>query len=272
MTIKFICPHWGSAHLSWNDFTHKVKASGYDGIEYAVTRDTPEKTMDEVWTKAERDEQVIVVQHYDTYEAGFSEHYDLYAAWLEKVSAYKPLKVNSQTGKDFFTFDQNKALIDLAAAFTRKTGIEVCHETHRNKFSFAAHVTREYLQRIPYLNLTLDASHWVCVAESYLDDQEETMHLAISRTEHIHARIGYPEGPQVSDPRAPEWQEAVQTHLVWWDKVIRRKRENGSDIMTVCPEFGPVPYMQTLPYTGEPLASQWDINEYMMNLLKARWC
>lgn len=270
MTFKFFCPHWGSAHLSWNDFTQKVKNSGYDGIEYAVTRDTPEQTMDEVWNKAESDDLLLIAQHYDTYEADFSEHYDLYAAWLEKISAYKPLKINSQTGKDFFSFDQNKSLIDLAAEFTKKTGIEVCHETHRNKFSFAAHVTGDYLERIPYLNLTLDVSHWVCVAESYLEDQKETLDLAISRTEHLHARVGFPEGPQVSDPRSPEWQEALDIHLQWWDKIMNRKKQDNS-MMTVCPEFGPAPYMQTLPFTLQPVGNQWTINEYMMNLLRSRW-
>jgi hypothetical protein len=46
-----------------------------------------------------------------------------------------------------------------------------------------------------------------------LDDQNETINLALSRTGHIHARIGHPEGPQVNDPRAPEWKNIVDTHL-----------------------------------------------------------
>lgn len=271
MIIKFFCTRWGSDALSWDDFMQKVKHSGYHGIEYGFSRDTPEKTLDEVWNKAEKHGLLLIAQHYDTYEADFQKHYDLYASWLEKVRPFKPFKINSQTGKDFFSFDQNKSLIDIATAFSKDTGIDICHETHRNKFSFAAHITAEYLRKIPYLQITLDASHWVCVGESYLEDQEDAMQLAISRTEHIHARVGYPEGPQVPDPRSPEWQDALNTHLSWWDRVIARKKEQNNSFITVCPEFGPAPYMPLLPFTCQPVANQWDINEFMLNLLRERW-
>ena len=62
------------------------------------------------------------------------------------------------------------------------------------------------------------------------------MDLAILRTEHVHARIGFPEGPQVNDPRAPEWQMAMYTHLAWWDKVAKRKQEENA-LLTITPEL-----------------------------------
>jgi hypothetical protein len=156
--------------------------------------------------------------------------------------------------------------------FSQNTGVKVYHETHRNKFSFAAHITKEYLQEIPGLQITLDASHWVCVAESFLKNQQEAMHLAIERTEHIHARVGYEEGPQVPDPRAPEWQPALNMHLNWWDKVVDRKRLEGADaILTITPEFGPFPYMVSMPFTQQPITNQWEVNAYMMQLLRERY-
>jgi hypothetical protein len=42
--------------------------------------------------------------------------------------------------------------------------------------------------------------------------------LAIERAEHVHARVGYPEGPQVPNPRVAEWEQALQKHLYWWIK------------------------------------------------------
>lgn len=180
--------------------------------------------------------------------------------------------MNSQTGKDFFSFDQNKSLIELAEAFAQRSGIPVYHETHRNKFSFAAHIAREYLSRIPTLKITLDISHWVNVAESFLEDQQEVVQLAISRTEHLHARIGHPQGPQISDPRAPEWQEAVRIHLTWWDGVVENKKKAGEGaVLTITPEFGPHPYMVSLPFTRQPIANQWEINLHMVHLLKSRY-
>ncbi len=94
--------------------------------------------------------------------------------------------------------------------------------------------------------------------------------MALERTEHIHARIGYEEGPQVNDPRAPEWEATVKQHFEWWDKVVERKKKNGEQ-MTFLTEFGPPAYMQTVPYTMQPLSNQWAINIHMMHLLRKRY-
>ena len=87
---------------------------------------------------------------------------------------------------------------------------------------------------------------------------------------HIHARIGHQEGPQVSDPRAPEWATAADAHFAWWDTVLKRKKERGEE-MTILTEFGPPDYMPTLPYTREPLADQWAINVNMLQTLRKRY-
>ena len=270
MEIQYYCPRWGSEHVSWNEFFEKVVAAGYNGIECGIANTATKGELDEVWNLATKHNLNIIAQHYDTYEADFSKHFDLYCAWLEKIQPYPCTKINSQTGKDYFRFDQNKRLIDETIRITEKTGTMIVHETHRNKFSFAAHITKEYLEKIPYLKITLDASHWVCVAESFLEDQAAAMELAIERTEHLHARVGYPEGPQVSDPRIAEWQHALTMHLNWWDKVVKRMEMNNATL-TITPEFGPYPYMVRVPVTGEPISNQWDVNIYMMELLKKRY-
>ncbi len=242
MQLYFFCPRWGSESLPWDDFAQKVKAAGYNGVEYAIARDVTQDKLMAVGEVLSKHELQVIAQHYDTYEADFAQHQALYAAWFEQIKPLSPFRIDSQTGKDFFSFEQNKALIDIATAFTRETGIAVFHETHRNKFSFAAHVTLTYLKTMPDLKITLDASHWVAVAESYLHDQPDAMQLAIERTEHIHARVGHPEGPQITDPRVPEWQQAVDIHLGWWDRVVDRKRQESPDaLLTITPEFGPRP-------------------------------
>lgn len=272
MQLKFFCPRWGSEKLSWDAFLQKAKEAGYDGIEWGIPNEASDATLQLVWEKLESYGLEIIPQHYGTYEADYAKHFDQYGAWLEKIRPYKAVKVNSQTGKDFFSFEQNKSLIDLAEAWAGSTGIPVYHETHRNKFSFAAHIVKEYLSSMPNLKITFDVSHWVNVAESYLEDQQEALALAISRTEHLHARVGYPEGPQIPDPRDPDWQEAVATHLGWWDKVVERKRKEGNSAgLTITPEFGPFPYMVPLPFTGQPISDQWEINIHMVKLLKERY-
>ncbi|HET7117269.1 MAG TPA: sugar phosphate isomerase/epimerase [Hanamia sp.] len=268
--MKFFCPKWGSENISWQDFFPKAKNAGYDGIEFGIPFDFPTATMDEIWNLAAKNNMLLIPQHYDTYEADFSKHFDAYSVWLEKLKPYKASKIDSQTGRDFFSFEQNYSLIKEAEKFTNETGVAIYHETHRNKFSFAAHVTKEYLKKIPSLKITLDISHWVCVAESLLEDQPEAVNLAIERTEHLHARVGYTEGPQVPDPRIAEWQQALQAHLIWWDKIAERKKP-GDEIFTITPEFGPFPYMVPLPETGKPISDQWGVNVYMMELLRERY-
>jgi sugar phosphate isomerase/epimerase len=270
MPIQFFCPRWGSESLSWDAFCKKAKNDGYDGIEYAIAAPVTNQELDEVWNTVTTHGLQIIAQHFDTYEADFSKHYDLFCAWLERMKPYPVVKINSQTGKDFFSFEQNHAIIKAALDFTKNTGVNVVHETHRNKFSFAAHITKEYLERIPELQITLDASHWVCVAESLLDDQPEAMQLAIERAEHIHARVGYPEGPQVADPRLPEWKDVLQRHIHWWSEVVKRKRTE-KQLLTITPEFGPYPYMVHIPATGEPVSDQWQVNVFMMKLLRKQF-
>jgi sugar phosphate isomerase/epimerase len=187
-----------------------------------------------------------------------------------KQNIQRPLYINNHSGKDYFSFDDNKKFIEHTQALAKETGLLICHETHRGRMLFAAHITRNFLEKYPDLRLTLDISHWCNVHESLLADQKETIDLALSRTDHIHARIGHPEGPQVNDPRAPEWEQTVKQHFEWWDKIVERKRRNGERV-TVLTEFGPPDYMPTYPYTRQPLADQWAINVHMMHLLRKRY-
>ena len=182
----------------------------------------------------------------------------------------KPLYVNCHSGKDFFSAEEADPFLKHTIQLSSRTGIPVLHETHRGRIMYSAPVTKNYLQKNPGLRLTLDISHWCNVHESMLDDQAETVALALERTDHIHARVGHPEGPQVSDPRAPEWEAITEQHFKWWDKVYERKKSKGEPF-TFLAEFGPVHYMPALPYTLQPLSDQWAINVYIMKKLRERY-
>jgi hypothetical protein len=182
----------------------------------------------------------------------------------------RPLYINCHSGKDYFSYDQGKAFINHTSALSKSTGIRICHETHRSRLLYSAPVARNYMENISDLRVTFDVSHWCNVHESLLSDQEETLNMTLQRVDHVHARIGHPEGPQVNDPRAPEWEAAVKAHLGWWDKIVGIKKQKG-ETLTVLTEFGPPDYMPTLPYTRQPLADQWAVNVYMMHLLRNRY-
>jgi sugar phosphate isomerase/epimerase len=269
MEIKFYAPRWGNRHLTWNDFLEKVKAAGYDGIEANLSADLDER--EEMLTLLKTHKLEWIGQHFETITADFEEHMQQYEARLYALVAAKPLFVNAQTGKDFFTPTQNSKLIEIAECISKETDISIVHETHRGKFSFCTSATEIYLDKYPDLRLTADFSHWCCVAESYLQDQQEIVKKAISRADHFHCRVGYPGGPQVNNPEAPEWKEALDFHLAWWDAIVRNHAEKKSKTVTITCEFGPFPYMQQLPFTQEPLSSLWELNLFMKNLLKNRY-
>jgi hypothetical protein len=269
MEIKFFCPRWGSEHLGFHDFAKKVTEAGYDGVEMSLPAEKKEKELTLQSLKAHQ--LLYIAQHWETASVDFEEHRKEYRQRLEHLASAQPLLINSQTGKDFFTFEQNEALISIAREISQRTGIQIVHETHRGKFSFAAHVTASYVARIPDLRIGFDVSHWCCVAESMLENQTAAVDLAISHADHLHARVGFPGGPQVPDPRTPEWKEVVDIHLGWWDRIIERNRKEGKTLFTITPEFGPYPYMTILPFTRQPIAPQWELNVYMMEMLRARY-
>lgn len=267
MQIKYFCPHWGSKHLKFTDFLQKAKNAGYDGVEMTLPLDTVEKA--EVIAAIKEVGLLHIAQHWETVTTDFEQHKIEYRQYLENLASANPLFINAHTGKDYFTYDQNAELIEIAAQVSKQTGVEVIHETHRGRFSFAAHITAEFLKKNPDLKITFDLSHWCNVAESYLENQPENVDLAINRAAHIHSRVGFPEGPQITDPRVPEWKEAVEIHLNWWKRIIDQNRNAGKELFTITTEFGPYPYMPILPYTQQPIASQWDVNVHMMNMLKS---
>lgn len=267
--LKIMATNWGWDG-SLDAFCAAAKKEGYDGIEMWW----PNETKDQK-------ELFAALEKYDL-EIGYlcgSGHKDP-AVNLESFkkainaastqSEKKPLYINCHSGKDFFTYEQSKLFIDHTTEATAKTGIKICHETHRGRILFAAHIAKNFIEKNSALRLTLDISHWCNVHESLLEDQTETVAMALERVEHLHARIGHQEGPQVNDPRAPEWESAVKAHFAWWDKVLERKMKAG-ETMTILTEFGPPNYLPTLPYTQQPVADQWAINVYMMQMLRKRY-
>jgi len=265
-SLKIFNTNWGF-NGTRDAFFQQTKDAGYDGVELWVPQqDADRDNLMDVATKYQLEFGLLCSGS----APEFSKHLAQFEENLQKALALKPRYVNCHSGRDWFTFEQNRQFIDLTTQLSRRTGIPIYHETHRARILYAAHVTRQFLEKIPELRLTLDISHWCNVHESMLGDQEETVALALSRTDHIHARVGHPEGPQVNDPRAPEWQIVLERHLSWWDKVVEIKAAAGLPL-TMLTEFGPPNYLPALPYTRQPVADQWDINVHMKELLRKRY-
>jgi sugar phosphate isomerase/epimerase len=267
--LKVMATNWGFPG-TLEEYCEKVKKEGYDGIE--IWWPIEKKDQDELFAALQKN-QLQVGFLCGGQQGTWQEHLDFFKKMIDAAATntiQKPLYINCHSGRDWFSFDQNKAFIDHTLQLAKDTNTIICHETHRSRILFAAPIARQFMEKIPGLRVTLDISHWCNVHESLLQDQQDTVNMALERVDHIHARIGHPEGPQVNDPRAPEWENVVKAHFAWWDKIVERKKSKG-ERLTVLTEFGPPDYMPTLPYTRQPLADQWAINVHMMQLLRKRY-
>jgi sugar phosphate isomerase/epimerase len=256
-------------HISWNEFGKLAKQAGFDGIEVFVPFDEQEKK--ELVSVLKENELLLIGQYYQSFEKDFELHKDSFKKHLQHLASVDPLLIDSQTGKDYFTSSQNGELFSIASDISKNTGVPIAHETHRNKALFAAHIAGELLMQNPNMHITADFSHWCVVSESLLEQQEDAVALAVKRAIHIHARVGSSQSAQVTDPRAPEWQNELETHLHWWEEIFRFRRSIGAKLFSITTEFGPPPYMVSLPFSGQPLADQWEINMFMKELMQERF-
>ncbi len=189
---------------------------------------------------------------------------------VEDVAIANPLLINAHSGRDAFSRSEASEFYRAALKIEKAVGIPIAHETHRSRTFFNPWITRDVLLEFPDLKLCCDYSHWVTVCERLLDE-EDILRLCAERCLHVHARVGYEQGPQVPDPRAPEYQLYVDAHERWWDMIWDAQHKAGRAFSTLTPEFGPVPYLQTVPYTNQPLASQDEICLWQMQRQVARF-
>ena len=263
--ILFFQTDWGNT-LPMDAFLAKAKAAGYDGVElWMPAGEDKKRSLKEGLKKYELD---VIFLHGTARNLPFEEALRVYEVGLQEILAWKPVKVNSHTGNDFWPLEQNLAFIELGDRYAKQVGIPVLHETHRGRFSYTLPEAVAMLRNFSNLKYTLDVSHWMVVHERLLTESDPLLQEIFPSVDHIHARVGFAEGPQVPNPAAPEWKNEVKAHLDIWEKIIRSRT---GKVFTVTTEFGPPPYMATVPFTNQPLADQWEANVWMMNALKYRF-
>lgn len=266
MNLYILCPQWGQEHLSIPDFLHRVKTAGYDGVDMWLPDESAERHK--LYDGLQQHELHLVAHQHQANGNTMHDFRQSFRHYLGLCAQAHPLLINSHTGRDYFSFEQNLSLIDLAAEFSAQTGLVVAHETHRGRVGNSPPSIAPYLAARPQMVLTADLSHWVCVSESYLEGFTDVLTETLRRTVHIHARVGHPQGPQVPDPRAPEWAGAFACFMGWWHQIMSHRQINQHPFTTITTEFGPPPYLPTLPYSGNPVANQWEINTWLKKQLR----
>jgi sugar phosphate isomerase/epimerase len=266
MQLKLIRHLWGLDE-PWETLFPKIKAAGYTGIETA-----PPPPADRARFRDLLDAHGFAfVAGTFTRGATVQEHLDSLERQLEDAAALKPLLIGCHGGRDAWPLSQCEQFFEGALAAEAAVGIPVGHETHRGRPLYNPWATRDLLKEFPDLKVCCDFSHWVVVAERLVDDDLDIIAQAAQHAIHIHARVGYEEGPQVPDPRAPEYHRHLEAHERWWDLVWDAQEARGMEVSTLTPEFGPPMYLHTLPFTNVPVADLWDVCNWQAARQAARF-
>lgn len=265
MELKFFKSKWEAGHLSLEEFLEETKEAGFDGteIDFPEVEETPEEIAGR-----HREHDLLLIAQMGTGGSTPAEHIASLEALIPSCAAAGPVLVNSQAGRHWFSFDDNRRIFERAQDLAEKHRVHVVHETHRSRSPFCTTETLRHLEALPGLRLTADISHWMCVHESDLSDQAPALDAVVPRVDHIHARVGFAEGPQVPHPLAPEYEGVLDAHVRFWQRVLDARRAEGREWFTVTPEFGPPEYMPRLPFTGQPVADAWDVNVEFLDYLR----
>lgn len=174
-----------------------------------------------------------------------------------------PRFINTMAGYDAWSHAEAVRFFEGLVRLQNKYDVVISAETHRGRSTYSPWLTRDILLAVPELRITCDFSHWCVVSERLiLDEEPEILELAAKHAYHIQPRIGYDQGPQVPDPRAPEHHASLVAHERWWDQVWKSMAGRGFTEFTMTPEFGPDGYLQCAPFTLVPVADLWDLNRW----------
>lgn len=247
----------------------RAQEQGYDGIEvWWPTETEAQRHLGSAVANADAALSLLVGSSHGDPAAHLAEIEQQLRAVAR--SGLSPLHVTLHAGRDHWSDADHDRLAECIVENRVATGLDILVELHRSRMLYAAHAARRILERHPDLRVTFDVSHWLVVAESMLADQTPAVELAIARSDHVHARIGHPQGPQVNDPEAGEWRDVVEQHLRWWDGIVDRLRTEGRPV-TFLAEFGPLDYAPGVPGTRRPLRDPESSNRWMQRVLRDRY-
>ncbi len=255
---------WG-VDEPWATFLPRAKAAGYGAIEVNILELT-ETQRDELTARMRDLGLGLVAQIFtDGFVTGgtVARHVDSFQQQCALAHDMGARLINCHGGRDAFTPGEALDFYGRVAAHERGLAIPVAHELHRGRIFHAPWSTVPVLTAFPALNVTADFSHWVCVCERLLEDQLPAIRLVAARCLHLHARVGHAQGPQVNDPRAPEWAKELAAHETWWELCWAAQERRGLAETTLTPEFGPPTYQPTAPFTRRPLADLAEICDWM---------
>ncbi|KAJ4026838.1 hypothetical protein NW752_001795 [Fusarium irregulare] len=244
----------GDGFKNWISWFPDLKNQGYAGVEIDITDLDDEhlrqlrQILDDVGLEA----TVLIHTAWAGYVGARPKdltpdiHLDIYRQNLERAKILAPVKMNAQSGGDYWSLEDSVYFYQKTLVIDKELGLTglVSHETHRNRSLYSPYAAKYILPRVPELRVTADISHWVVVCERLLDlgeEDKEILDLLIPRVTHIHARIGTTQSSQCPEPENDIFTDEREFFERFWLRVVQAMSQD-SDVITFVPEYGPYPY------------------------------
>ncbi len=266
MRLEIFRTLWGYRG-SWQQALDEALGAGFDGIEARIPETTAQRSAN---ARLLREQNVPYIATLFTSTPVLPRQSDSPQAHLEDLrrkldwaAELEPRLVNVLPGNDRWALSEQVDFFARAVELADASGLHVCFEIHRGRSLYSPWVTLDVIRQVPELRFTSDISHWLVTCERLLDDPADDLSAFIERVDHIQARVGYDQGPQVPHPGAPEYAEVLAFHQRHWESIWSSQEKRGLQSTTLTPEFGPDGYLHHLPFTDVPVADLWQLNQWM---------
>lgn len=267
MQLQLFKTLWGFGGTSIDEAVQQLLAAGMQGIEGAAPA---EREAQNHWAALFDASSIAYIAEITTAgsyvperHASLQQHLDSLERQLNNSANLKPRLVTCLGGCDAWPEALSIEFFTRAIELADQYQLPISFETHRSRCLFNPWVTQRIVEQLPQIRLTVDFSHWCVVCERLMDTELDVIHAIADNVQHIHARIGYEQGPQVPDPRAPEYEYALRAHQGWWEIIWQSQIKRQFDISSMTPEFGPDGYLHQAPFSQLPVADLWELNQWM---------
>jgi len=268
MELKLFKTLWGFTG-DYSEAVNQAVTDNYHGIEGpAPAEDFEQQAFRNLMQQHQLDyiaEITTAGSYVPDRHATLEQHLDSLRRKLALSRPLEPRFVTCLGGCDAWPESQNVEFFGRAIEIAQQFELDISFETHRGRALFNPWVTQRIVQQLPEMHLTCDFSHWCVVCERLIDTELDVIEQLAPRARHIHARVGYDQGPQVPNPAAPEYADALLSHQHWWELIWHSQVAREFPVTTMTPEFGPDGYLHEMPFTREPVADLRELNRWMAN-------